>query len=119
MRVTRSRASSCPVCAKLRYPTRKEANKAGIRTTRGTGRMRPYRCPIEGWHVGHMPAAIRSGQATDDACPRPNAPRHDTCAAAYEARSALPVPASRQVVPCKGGHWHLLKLKPSTTKVWR
>ena len=62
-----SRAKSQVTCfscspRKQTYTSRKAA-RAAIRQTPGWGRMQAYPCPGgEGWHVGHLPRAVRQGE---------------------------------------------------------
>lgn len=62
-------ALRCPEHGKLLYPSRKGAKRA-IRThRRDRAGMREYECADrggirQGWHIGHMPHAIRKGLVT-------------------------------------------------------
>ena len=56
----------CDVHRKRRYFTRKGA-KAAIRRRHDKGVMREYRCTYaNGWHLGHIPPVVRSGEKTAD-----------------------------------------------------
>jgi len=59
---------TCLSCVprKQTYTSRKAARTA-IRKTPGWGRMQAYPCPGgEGWHVGHLPRAVRQGEVGRD-----------------------------------------------------
>lgn len=55
----------CPDCGKRRYIKRAGA-KAVIKSLPDNRAMREYRCPVgEGWHIGHLPSAVRRGLRSD------------------------------------------------------
>lgn len=57
----------CPDHGKNLFSNRKDA-KRGIRNMPRTGNpMREYRCDTrEGWHIGHLPNAVKWGVRTRD-----------------------------------------------------
>jgi hypothetical protein len=69
-RVANAHWSTCRVCGKTLYASRKDA-KAATRQTpsrkHGGTSMREYRAeetcgPIEGWHIGHLAPLVRRGR---------------------------------------------------------
>jgi hypothetical protein len=54
----------CARHEKLTFATRKQA-RASRRANPGIGSMRPHRCDATlGWHLGHLPRAVRQGVRT-------------------------------------------------------
>ncbi|GAB3988812.1 hypothetical protein [Nocardioides marmoraquaticus] len=73
-RQTGNTGTSCPVCGKRRFTTRRAAKKVARRLNPGQ-HMNVYRCG-EYYHFGHIPSAIRHGAITrDDYRPRPGSTR--------------------------------------------
>jgi hypothetical protein len=56
--------STCPDCGKVRYLSRRHA-RARARVIKDGTHMNAYRCG-DFWHLGHLPDAVRTGQATRD-----------------------------------------------------
>lgn len=56
----------CPSCGKRSYPSKADAKKAvrQLHKKHG-GHLSVYRCGTA-WHFGHLPAAVRAGDATRD-----------------------------------------------------
>lgn len=58
----------CSACGKMSFPSRKQAKKS----SQDYGGMSAYQCPRlpDGattlWHVGHLPAIVRTGTITRD-----------------------------------------------------
>lgn len=51
---------------KIRYITRKDANRAADEMPDGQ-KLRPYACgECDGWHIGHKPKAVIRGDVTAD-----------------------------------------------------
>jgi len=51
---------ACHTHGKRLYPSRKEARRCEDRI--GHAGARAYRCDVlDGWHVGHLPSAVREG----------------------------------------------------------
>lgn len=54
---------TCPVCGKRSFPTKHMARRVRrqMRDRRG---LSVYECAFGGWHVGHLPWAVRRGEVT-------------------------------------------------------
>ena len=50
--------TTCPLCGKRTYETRKDARRAAKQLP--GHHMSAYEC-AQGWHIGHLPAGIAAG----------------------------------------------------------
>ena len=85
----------CSTCRKWAYLSKGSAKKA-IKQMKGrSGRLNAYRCPavqegdLETWHVGHVPAVLKSGRLSRTEL-RPNPSRMTTSPAHTERRETEP-----------------------------
>jgi hypothetical protein len=64
LRLALSRRVWCTDHSKHLYATRGDA-KAVLRDHHSDPNMREYKCAtLDGWHVGHMPDAVKQGEIT-------------------------------------------------------
>jgi hypothetical protein len=67
-------AGLCPACGKRRYLSRRDAKTfARISSHHKHRGMTAYRCG-DFWHLGHLPAGVKSGRYTRDDLARKQAP---------------------------------------------
>jgi hypothetical protein len=57
--------ATCETCGKRSYPTRSEARQAARAHSINADKFNVYRCG-DGWHLGHLPQAVRSGELDKD-----------------------------------------------------
>lgn len=63
--LTTSNNGRCPTHQKILYPDRKTARHAARRYP--GHRLNAYPCTThDGWHIGHLPGAVRAGRTSRD-----------------------------------------------------
>lgn len=78
----------CADCGKFTYASRRDAERGAIRARGPAHGLDAYRCPVGvGWHLGHLPRAVKRGEIGRDQI----------------ATASRPTPGRGQIVICCGG----------------